>query len=64
MGKAIHYALDQWESLEVYLRDPLIEIDNNLVENAIRPTALGKEELAVLRRRQRRRTQCGYLLDH
>ena len=42
MGKAIDYALDQWESLEVYLRDPLIEIDNNLVENAIRPTALGK----------------------
>jgi hypothetical protein len=43
MGKAIHYALDQWESLEVYLQDPLIEIDNNLVENAIRPTALGKK---------------------
>ena len=42
MGKAIHYALDQWESLQLYLRDPLIEIDNNLVENAIRPTALGK----------------------
>jgi transposase len=43
MGKAIHYALNQWESLEVYLQDPLIEIDNNLVENAIRPTALGKK---------------------
>jgi transposase len=42
MGKAIRYALDQWESLESYLQDPLIEIDNNLVENAIRPTALGK----------------------
>ena len=41
--KAIHYVLDQWESLEVYLQDPLIEIDNNLVENAIRPTALGKK---------------------
>ena len=37
MGKAIHYALDQWEPLEVYLQDALIEI---LVENAIRPTAL------------------------
>jgi transposase len=42
MGKAIHYALDQWESPEVYLQDPLIEIDNNLVENAIRPIAGGK----------------------
>jgi hypothetical protein len=29
--------------LEVYLEDGRIEIDNNLVENAIRPTALGKK---------------------
>jgi transposase len=42
IGKAISYALGQWESLEVYLQDAQIEIDNNLVENAIRPTALGK----------------------
>jgi transposase len=41
-GKAISYALGQWESLEVYLKDGTIEIDNNLVENAIRP-ALGKK---------------------
>jgi Transposase IS66 family len=27
----------------VYLKEPEIEIDNNLVENAIRPTALGKK---------------------
>ena len=43
MGKAVSYTLAQWESLEVYLKEPEIEIDNNLVENAIRPTALGKE---------------------
>jgi len=35
--------LAQWESLEVYLKEPGIEIDTNLVENAIRPTALGKK---------------------
>jgi hypothetical protein len=29
MGKAIYYALEQWESLEVYLQDPLIEIDTS-----------------------------------
>jgi transposase len=29
--------------LDVYLEDGRIEIDNNLVENAIRPTALGKK---------------------
>jgi len=43
MGKAVSYALTEWESLEVYLKEPKIEIDNNLVENAIRPTALGKK---------------------
>jgi len=43
MGKALSYALGQWESLEVYLQEPAIEIDTNLVENAIRPTALGKK---------------------
>ena len=43
MGQAVSYALGQWESLQVYLREPKIEIDNNLVENAIRPTALGKK---------------------
>jgi transposase len=42
LGKAISYALGQWESLEVYLKDGTIEIDNNLVENAIRPRHLEK----------------------
>ncbi|MCK5675879.1 MAG: transposase, partial [Verrucomicrobia bacterium] len=35
-GKAIHYTLDRWEMLTEYLRHPALEIDNNLVENAIR----------------------------
>jgi transposase len=43
LGQAVEYALGQWKSLEVYLRDGRVEIDNNLVENAIRPTALGKK---------------------
>ena len=43
MGKAIDYALGQWESLCVYLEDGCVEIDNNAVENAIRPTAVGKK---------------------
>ncbi len=43
MGKAIRYALGQWDLLEVYLADGRIEIDNNLVENAIRPTAVGRK---------------------
>jgi len=40
-GEAISYALGQWEGFERYLRDGTVEIDSNLVENAIRPTKLG-----------------------
>jgi hypothetical protein len=43
LGTAMDYALGQWRTLDVYLEDGKIEIDNNLVENAIRPTALGKK---------------------
>jgi len=43
LGTALDYALGQWPTLEVYLAEGRVEIDNNLVENAIRPTALGKK---------------------
>jgi transposase len=43
LGSALDYALGQWPTLDVYLGDGRVEIDNNLVENAIRPTALGKK---------------------
>jgi hypothetical protein len=43
MGKAISYTLQQWKSLQVYTTDGLVEIDNNLAENQIRPTAVGKK---------------------
>lgn len=42
-GKALGYALGQWNQLEAYVQDGRIEIDNNRVENAIRPTAVGKK---------------------
>lgn len=43
LGQAIDYTLGQWATLEVFLRNGKVEIDNNLVENAIRPTAIGKK---------------------
>jgi transposase len=43
IGRAIDYTLNNWPMLGVYLEDGRVEIDNNLVENAIRPTALGKK---------------------
>jgi transposase len=43
LGQAIDYALGQWPTLTVFLENGRLEIDNNLVENAIRPTAIGKK---------------------
>ncbi len=43
LGTAMDYTLGQWRTLEVFLKDGRVEIDNNLVENAIRPTAIGKK---------------------
>lgn len=42
LGLAIKYTLNQWPYLIAYLRHGSAEIDTNLVENQIRPTALGK----------------------
>lgn len=43
IGKAFRYSLDRWDQLSAYLHDGILEIDNNLVENAIRPVALGRK---------------------
>ena len=42
-GGAISYTLNQWDKLTGYLRDGRTQIDNNLVENTIRPSAIGKK---------------------
>jgi hypothetical protein len=43
MGKAIDYTLTLWHGLRVFIEDGRVAIDNNEVENAIRPTAVGKK---------------------
>jgi transposase len=42
-GKAVRYTLNNWQLLVRYVDDGQIEIDNNLVENAVRPVALGRK---------------------
>lgn len=42
-GKAITYAKNQWKTLIEYTEDGRLQIDNNSVENAIRPIALGRK---------------------
>jgi transposase len=43
IGRAITYTLNQWEYLERYIDYGAAEIDNNWVENQIRPFALGRK---------------------
>jgi transposase len=42
-AKAIDYSLGRWRALTRYLDDGEVPIDNNAVENAIRPLALGRK---------------------
>jgi len=42
LAKAIQYTLNQWPALTTYLDNGELMIDNNIIENAIRPFALGR----------------------
>ena len=42
-AKAIDYSLSNWRALTHYLDDGHVPIDNNAVENAIRPLAVGRK---------------------
>ncbi|MEO5643749.1 MAG: transposase [Bacteroidia bacterium] len=43
LGKAISYAYARWNKLSVYVNHAQLNIDNNLVENAIRPSVIGRK---------------------
>jgi len=43
IGKALAYSQSRWDNLSAYLTDGNLQIDNNLVENVIRPVALGRK---------------------
>jgi transposase len=42
-GKAINYALNQWEALLLYASEGRLEIDNNSSERTLRPCAIGRK---------------------
>ena len=42
-AKAIDYSLRRWQALTHYLTDGNVPIDNNWIENQIRPIALGRK---------------------
>jgi len=48
LGNAISYFLNEYTAMVGYLRDGRFEIDQNLVENSIRPTAVGRRRWLFL----------------
>lgn len=43
IGKALGYSIQRWEQLMIYASDGKLNIDNNPVENCIRPVAIGRK---------------------
>jgi transposase len=43
LGKAVGYAVGQWDRLTRYVEDGILHADNNLAENAIRPFVIGRK---------------------
>ena len=43
IGKALEYSLKRWKELTLFTTDGQLEIDNNKIENEIRPIALGRK---------------------
>ena len=43
IAKAIDYSLNQWEGLSRFLQDGSVPIDNNHIENQMRPWAIGRK---------------------
>jgi transposase len=41
IGKAMQYTMNRWIELGNYMLDGSLEIDNNKIENVIRPVSLG-----------------------
>jgi transposase len=43
IGKALAYSIKRWDKLSLYTQDGMLNIDNNPIENSIRPIALGRK---------------------
>ena len=43
IGKALGYSIARWDALSLYTTHGKLNIDNNPVENAIRPVAIGRK---------------------
>lgn len=48
LGKACGYLLGQWEALIEQVKHGQVRLDNNLIENAVRPSAIGKKNFLFI----------------
>ncbi|MEI6949610.1 IS66 family transposase [Paraflavisolibacter sp. H34] len=48
IGKALAYSVKRWEKLCRYTEDGMLQIDSNLIENSIRPLALGRKNFLFI----------------
>ena len=48
LGAALFYTIHQWSYLYEYINHGAVEIDNNWIENQIRPFALGRKNWLFL----------------
>ena len=48
LGEACRYLLNQWDSLIAHCEHGCTRLDNNLMENAIRPSAIGKKNFLFI----------------
>src|SRR5258708_1420400 len=43
IGQALAYSIERWDKLSIYATNGILNIDNNPVENSIRPVAIGRK---------------------
>src|ERR1017187_236588 len=43
IGQALAYSIERWDKLQIYTTNGMLCIDNNPVENSIRPVAIGRK---------------------
>lgn len=43
LGKAIGYSLNQWDKLTAFMKDGILEFDNNRSERSIKPFVIGRK---------------------
>jgi hypothetical protein len=48
LGKACKYLINQWDTLVAHCAHGCTQLDNNLMENAIRPSAIGKKNFLFI----------------